>query len=47
MTKQKPKQKPTFKEVQALFKNWRETRKICGPIPQALWDAAISIATPT
>ena len=46
MTKQKPNQQFTLKQVQAQFENWRKTRKSRGFIPEALWDAAISLAGP-
>ncbi len=44
MTKQKPNQKPIPKKVQAQFAAWRKIRKSRGPIPETLWDAAISLA---
>ena len=44
MTTQKSSRKPTLKKVQAKFESWRKTRKSCGPIPESLWDAAISLA---
>jgi len=43
MTTQKSSRKPTLKKVQAKFESWRKTRKSCGPIPESLWDAAISL----
>ncbi len=44
MTKQKPNQKPIPKKVRGQFAAWRKTRKNRGPIPGALWDAALSLA---
>ena len=44
MTSQKSSRKPSLKKVQGQFSNWRNTRKSRGPIPEALWDAAISLA---
>ena len=44
MTSQKSSRKPSLKKVQGQFSNWRKTRKSRGPIPEALWDAAISLA---
>ena len=46
MAKQKSNQQFTLKQVQAQFENWRKTRKRRGFIPEALWDAAISLAGP-
>lgn len=46
MAKQKANQKLTLKQVQTQFENWRKTRKSRGFIPEALWDAAISLAGP-
>ena len=44
MTTQKSSRKLSLKKVQGQFENWRNTRKSRGPIPEALWDAAISLA---
>jgi len=44
MSTQKSSRKPSLKKVQGQFSNWRKTRKSRGPIPEALWDAAISLA---
>ncbi len=44
MTSQKSSWKPSLKKVQRQFESWRNTRKSRGPIPEALWDAAISLA---
>ena len=46
MDKQKSNQQFTLKQFQAQFENWRKTRKRRGFIPEALWDAAISLAGP-
>ena len=46
MAKQKAHQQFTLKQVQAQFETWRKTRKSHGLIPEALWDAAISLAGP-
>jgi len=46
MTSQKSSRKPSLKKVQGQFSNWRKTRKSRGPISEALWDAAISLAGP-
>jgi len=46
MAKQKANQRFTLKQVQVQFENWRKTRKSRGLIPEALWDAAISLAGP-
>ena len=46
MTNQEPNQQFTLKQIQAQFENWRKTRKSRGFIPEALWDAAISLAGP-
>ncbi len=46
MAKQKANHQFTLKQVQAQFENWRKTRKRRGFIPEALWDAAISLAGP-
>lgn len=43
MTTQKSSRKPSLKKVQGQFENWRNTRKSRGPIPEALWDAAIGL----
>ena len=46
MANQKANQQFTLKKVQAQFEDWRKTRKNRGFIPEALWDAAISLAGP-
>lgn len=46
MAKQKANQRFTLKQVQVQFETWRKTRKSRGLIPEALWDAAISLAGP-
>lgn len=44
MSDQKAIQKSTLKKVQGQFAAWPKTRKSLSPIPEALWDAAISLA---
>jgi len=44
MTTQKSSRKLSLKKVQGQFENWRNTRKSRARIPEALWDAAISLA---
>jgi hypothetical protein len=34
---------PTLKEVQEQFETWRKTREKRTPIPDVLWEAAISL----
>ena len=34
---------PSLSEVKAQFKNWRRTRKSPRPIPEQLWQAAVSL----
>jgi hypothetical protein len=46
MANQKANQQLTLKKVQVQFEDWRKTRKSRGFIPEALWDAAISLAGP-
>jgi hypothetical protein len=38
-----PEKKPTLADVQAQFAHWRTTRRHRCPIPQELWDAALSL----
>jgi hypothetical protein len=35
--------RPSLSEVKAQFKNWRRTRKSPRPIPEQLWEAAVSL----
>ncbi len=35
--------RPSLSEVKAQFKNWRRTRKSPRPIPEQLWQAAVSL----
>lgn len=46
MANQKANQQFTLKKVQAQFEDWRKSRKNRGFIPEALWDAAISLSGP-
>jgi len=39
-----PIEKPTLEKVQKQFETWRNTRKIRGPIPEELWEAAIKLS---
>ena len=34
---------PSLSEVKEQFKNWRRTRKSPRPIPEQLWEAAVSL----
>ena len=44
MRKKAPQKLPKeIKEVQDRFEHWRETRPKFGPIPEELWQAAISL----
>jgi hypothetical protein len=36
--------KPTIEEVQEQFILWRNTRRCRGPVPEQLWEAAVSLA---
>lgn len=38
-----PAPNPTLSEVKEQFKNWRRTRKSPHPIPEKLWQAAVSL----
>jgi len=35
--------RPSLSEVKEQFKNWRKTRKSPRPIPEKLWQAAVSL----
>jgi hypothetical protein len=37
-------QKPTLQQVSNLFESWRKTRQKRQPIPEQLWQAAISLS---
>jgi len=39
-----PSLKPTLEEVLDEFENWRKTRKKRTPIPEALWESAVSLS---
>ena len=39
-----PIEKPTLEKVQKQFEIWRKTRKIRGPIPEELWEAATKLS---
>ena len=43
MAKKKSKEKQRLETVQDQFSAWRKTRKKRGPIPESLWDAAVSL----
>jgi len=36
--------KPTLEVIREQFKTWRKTREKRTPIPDALWDAAVSLS---
>ena len=44
MTNKKANPKLTLEKAQDQFTIWRKTRKKRGPIPERLWDIAISLA---
>lgn len=39
-----PTLRPTLEEVQEQFENWRKTRERRTTIPEALWQAAVSLS---
>ncbi len=39
-----PRVNPGLKEIQNQFETWRQTRQKRTPIPDALWQAAVSLA---
>ncbi len=42
-SKNYPTQRPSLSEVKEQFKIWRRTRKSPRPIPEKLWQAAVSL----
>ena len=42
-TKDSSTPRPNLSEVKEQFKNWRRTRKSPRPIPEQLWQAAVSL----
>ena len=42
-SKNYPTPPPSLSEVKEQFKNWRRTRKSHRPIPEKLWQAAVSL----
>jgi hypothetical protein len=36
--------KPTIEEIQEQFILWRNSRRCRGPVPEQLWEAAVSLA---
>ena len=38
-----PKAKPTIEDVRQRFEEWRESRKQRTPIPESLWEGAVTL----
>jgi hypothetical protein len=40
-----PTAKPTIEDIHQRFEHWRESRKHRTPIPESLWESAVSLCT--